>query len=423
MKRLHISILSIAIILAACDGKNEGGGEMPWGNIDGETSQGAGYEVGAVLPAWEKGYLDIHAINSGRGECIFYILPDGTTMLVDAGEVTSAGDAYIQRKPNEATRPYVTYARYIQHFLPKGYSSLDYMYLTHFHIDHMGEYSSSYPLADGGYRASGLMALYDEVPFNKLLDRGYPNYGEDTSILPPESSATDNYISFVKYATAKKGLKAERIIVGSDNQVKQIHDPDTYKCTVLNIVGNGSYVMKDDNGKVVDKVSITAENAACCGFHLKYGLFDYVACADLTSGPQNRMAQYYQDFINVLEVFKANHHLSANSWGSQMQAVSFSPRVIINESFSDYQPDPDLLGCILSGKFEKNTVNWNKDIFLTNAHENALAKYPELFAKCHYNGHVVIRVSPGGGQFYVYMLDDSDFQYRIKSVHGPYSSK
>ena len=44
-------------------------------------------KIGKVLPAWKEGYLDIHAINTGQGECTFFILPDGTTMLVDAGEI------------------------------------------------------------------------------------------------------------------------------------------------------------------------------------------------------------------------------------------------------------------------------------------------------------------------------------------------
>ena len=38
-------------------------------------------------------------------------------------------------------------------------------------------------------------------------------------------------------------------------------------------------------------------------------------------------------------------------------------------------------------------------------------------------GHIVIRVANGGGEFYVYMLDDTDFEYKVKSIHGPYTSK
>ena len=139
--------------------------------------------------------------------------------------------------------------------------------------------------------------------------------------------------------------------------------------------------------------------------------------------PQNRMADYYRDFVGVLEVFKANHHLSANSWGSQMQKCSFSPRVILNESFSNYQPDMDLFRSIQTGVFAGNTYTWTKDVFLTNLHADLSGADPELFALAHANGHIVVRVAPGGDSFYVYMLDDSDFGYRIKSIHGPYNCR
>lgn len=411
--------LAATLLLASCGGTGEGG-KMPWDDdLLNKPEAEAGYEVGEVLPAWQKGYLDIHAINSGRGECVFYILPDGTTMVVDAGEVMAAGDGYIQRKPDQGTRPYVTYARYIKHFLPEGKKKVDYMYLTHFHIDHMGESNGSYPMGANGYRPTGVSALYDEMPFTTLLDRGYPSYGNDPTILKPESSATDNYIAFVNYATSKRGLKAERIEVGSGDQVRLLND-NSYDCKVTNIIGNGFYLSPQ---RTVEHQAITGENPASCGFHLRYGKFDYIACGDLTGAPQNRMADYVTSCIGSLEGFKSNHHLSANSWGTSMQEKSFSPRVVLNESFSDYQPDKDVLAGILSGKFEKNTVIWTKDVFLTNAHANALKAYPDLFKDCHYNGHVVIRVSPGGDQYSVYMLDDSNFLYKIKSIHGPFSSK
>ena len=40
-------------------------------------------KVGEQLSPWTEGSLDIHFINTGRGESTFYVLPDGTTMLVD----------------------------------------------------------------------------------------------------------------------------------------------------------------------------------------------------------------------------------------------------------------------------------------------------------------------------------------------------
>ena len=41
--------------------------------------------VGEIVPPWMPGTLDIHQINTGRGNSALLIMPDGTTMLVDAG--------------------------------------------------------------------------------------------------------------------------------------------------------------------------------------------------------------------------------------------------------------------------------------------------------------------------------------------------
>ncbi len=38
-------------------------------------------------------------------------------------------------------------------------------------------------------------------------------------------------------------------------------------------------------------------------------------------------------------------------------------------------------------------------------------------------GHIVLRVAPGGDTFQVIILDDSAETYRVKAVFGPYQSK
>ena len=40
---------------------------------------------GQPLPPWTRGTLDIHQLSTGRGNAAFFIFPDGTTMLFDAG--------------------------------------------------------------------------------------------------------------------------------------------------------------------------------------------------------------------------------------------------------------------------------------------------------------------------------------------------
>lgn len=121
-------------------------------------------EVGKTLPAWSEGCLDIHIVNSGRGECCFYILPDGTTLLVDAGEIETS-EASVAQRPNDKVRPYMVYAKYIKHFLPAGRKAIDYCLATHLHTDHIGSASCTTETAAAGYLKSGILSLYDELPY------------------------------------------------------------------------------------------------------------------------------------------------------------------------------------------------------------------------------------------------------------------
>src|ERR1700687_511449 len=40
-----------------------------------------------ALPAWKPGVLEIHQIATNRGNSTLLIMPDGTTMMVDAGAI------------------------------------------------------------------------------------------------------------------------------------------------------------------------------------------------------------------------------------------------------------------------------------------------------------------------------------------------
>ena len=283
-------------------------------------------EIGKPLPKWQEGYLDIHHINSARGECTFYILPDGTTMLVDAGETTLD----IPPRPNSSVPAYEVYGKYIKYFMPQGHLNLDYMLLSHFHIDHMGSSSIREAAADG-YVHTGVSAVYDLVKFDRLIDRGYPNYEADVTIGAPDTDAMPNYRLFVKKLEEEKKVSLSRFEVGSSSQFALLYKPSEYKCKITNIVGNGYVLGKDESGNPVVKTGgvLSGGNPNSCGFHLAYGNFDYIACGDLTSSAQNLMASnYYSNYITSLEVFKGNHHLVSNSWGSGMRSAGFTAQVV-----------------------------------------------------------------------------------------------
>ena len=133
MKRGFITILSLCLAVvftAGCSGNKA--------------------RVGATLPAWSEGYLDIHTISTGRGECLFFILPDGTSIVVDAGEFSREGKnhANVAQRPNAETRPTKAFGDYIRHFNPN--EAIDYFNLSHFHMDHMGNAEPEYERAAEG---------------------------------------------------------------------------------------------------------------------------------------------------------------------------------------------------------------------------------------------------------------------------------
>jgi glyoxylase-like metal-dependent hydrolase (beta-lactamase superfamily II) len=144
---------------------------------------------------WKVGYLDIHHINTGRGVCSFFVLPDGTTMMVDAGDIDDSLSSKSQ--PLAVTPPYPNNSKtagqwiidYIKQVLPQNDRPvIDYALLTHFHGDHFGVVTNKTKASlNGAYKLSGYTEVGDILPIKMWIDRNYPtnNYpGYFTQSLP-----------------------------------------------------------------------------------------------------------------------------------------------------------------------------------------------------------------------------------------------
>ncbi len=372
---------------------------------------------GRTLPAWSKGCLDIHAINTGRGECTFIILPDGTTMAIDAGEFSREGKKFknVAQKPNAETRPTTTFARYMKHFLPKvGCDSLDMFITSHFHMDHMGNVEPEYVRQpDGGYVLTGPMAIYELLPFREAIDRAYGAY-DSLRVKAMSVKVLEEYKRFLAYRTATSGLKASMFELGSREQLGLRYDKASYPTfSVENICSNG-YVW--ENGVAVDvyEGGERRENAASCGFVIRYGDFDYLTAGDI--GDYHDLEYRVAKVAGDIDAVKAHHHLSPHSMCAKAMA-EMRPEVMVATSFyqRDIQPDKSKFDSIVKGGCR---------LYCTNIDPSMIAADEKSYGKCSgVNGHVVIRVMPGGKSYYVYMLDDTDERYRVKQVDGPFKCK
>ncbi|MBI4906089.1 MAG: MBL fold metallo-hydrolase, partial [Acidobacteria bacterium] len=113
--------------------------------------------TGAPLAPWSPGILDIHQIQTGRGNAAFFVFPDGTTMLLDAGLVPERKGLEIGPKRPDSSRSTPEWiAHYIRQFSRRTPASLDYAVVTHYHDDHMG----------------ALPQVAALIPTGTLIDRG-----------------------------------------------------------------------------------------------------------------------------------------------------------------------------------------------------------------------------------------------------------
>lgn len=374
----------------------------------------SGFEarVGEPLPVWSSGYLDIHAINTGRGECTLVIMPDGTSLVVDAGEFSRESYKYrnVKQKPDSLARPYLTYARYIKHFAPEK-DSIGYFLLTHFHMDHMGQVEEEYERSDdGAYVLCGLTALYEELPFRTVIDRAYPDY----DLFMANGTGLETLDNYRKFLNAKV-LRKERFRIGTDCQIVPERAVPGFR--IRNICANGqvegirlgaetAWIEAKHKGMEV------RENNASCGILISYGDFDYFTAGDIDS--KNEMESRCSHIIGrKVEAVKAGHHLSPKTMGEDMIKI-LNPDVIVTQSFyiRDIQPDKDIIRRISESSAAR--------MYFTNIDPSLVEADPEAYSSCAaIGGHVVIRVSPEG-RYYVFVLDDTDENYIIRQIDGPY---
>ena len=378
--------------------------------------------VGKQLPTWSEGHLDIHTISSGRGECLLIVMPDGTSMVIDAGELVykskpSKKSQYGMAlpRPNNEVRPVKVYVDYIRNFMPVK-DTIDYYHLSHFHMDHMGQILKRYKtFEEGGYVMTGPTELYHHIPFREANDRAFPDY--DKHIAQATGlKLLENYRKFLDYHIAKSGLKATKFELGATNQFALRHKPAAYpNFAIENVCVNGEVWDKTQN-KIINVYNgrTIRENASSCGFVIRYGKFDFLTAGDIGD---------YYDFeyevakaVGKIDAVKAHHHLSPHSMIEKSMKV-LAPQVMSVTSFSnrEIQPDQSKFGYITKGGCK---------MYCTSVGEAMLKNYPKIYKKCRsVSGHVVFRVEPNGEQFWVYVLDDFDSQYRIKMVDGPFKAK
>ncbi len=394
--------------------------------------------VGGLLPPRPDGGIDIHHINTGEGAAAYFILPDGTTLLVDCGDggdIKRPPQYKAPRLPDESRPPAEWVARYIEKFRPAGAAALDYLVISHFHSDHMG----------------GVPGLASRMPIRKILDRGWPDYGKPSAFT---GEFADRYKAALKDQIERHHAVVERFKPGVNDQIVLRKEPAKHPGFEVRQIMANAEVWTGQGTQARSRFPANDEpneNACSTGFRLRLGSFDYYTGGDIPGvltgevslktplsagrGPVKEWRDMESPVAWVtgpVDVAVLNHHGGSDTTNAFFLSV-LQPRVMLAQTWATPQVSPAVLQRLLS----ESIYPGPRDIFTTNGlwpgrREHLIATYGEDAALRHIaglekltatQGHLVVRVAPGGATYHMIVLEDSQESFRIRSVHGPYESR
>lgn len=370
--------------------------------------------AGARLSAWTPGCLDIHHIATGRGSATLVIMPDSTSMLIDAGATSNGLDVSAAPKPDATRRPGEWIARYAQrHLQATGRQQLDYLLVTHLHPDHTGDVGdTSPPSAQGPYRLSGVTDVAEMLPVGLLVDRGYPSY--DFPVKPAGRYA-ENYYAFVQ-SRVQRGLGVARIRAGRADQLTMRSGAAPF--SIRTVAANGNVWTGSGDGTrslfpplaTLARADYPDENVCSIALKISLGKFSYFTGGDLTSYTYDG-DQPWRDVLGAaatvagpVNVATADHHgmfdgLSANV------VRSLRPRAWVIPGWHLAHPDMLQMERMLSQRLYPGP----RDIYATSLMAaNHLANGRLTRQLRSRDGHVVVRVAPDGATYTVYVTDNGD---------------
>ena len=388
--------------------------------------------VGEPLPAWSPGVLDIHQISTGRGNAALLVFPDGTSLLVDAGDGNPEPPRGANRVPDGSRSAGEWIARYARRMLSHQTDPvIDYGLITHFHGDHMGGLGPATPAEVGGeYQLSGFTDVASHTPLRTMLDRGWPDYAYPR---PLDNAMMDNYRAFLEVEGERSGMTVERLEPGRADQIVLRHEPERYRnFTVRNVAANGEVWTGAGDGTrhhfpaLADtpREDWPTENQCSIALRVSYGAFDFYTGGDMPGQPAPGLPAWQNverpvaEAVGPVDVAVANHH-GIGDTTTPFFVRSLEPRVWIVPSRMAGHPDRFVFARMSSTRL----YDGPRDIFSVTTQEATRQVVAQLREIDSEQGHIVVRVERGGARYRVIILDDSDEKATVKAIHGPYAAR
>lgn len=389
---------------------------------------------GSKWGGWKKGHFQVHFIYTGVAESIFFIFPDGTTMLLDCGDhnAVGRGELAVPVLPGAYRHAGEWVARYVKKVNPHK-NKVDYMMLSHYHNDHSGcqtFYSDIIKRGGKDYVLSGFSQAAQYLHFDKAIDRCWPDYNDPLPLKENPDEGFPHMKNFYDYMQEHRGMEIEKFRLGEVNQIKQLHDPQSYPdFFIRNICANGRICGED--GVVRDlyreritkqKLKSVSENGMSLGMIIGYGPFRFFTAGDfsdrwnLEDGSVFRIEDALAEICPKVDVAKLNHH-GHNSMPRKL-VKALSARVWVSCVWDQLHN----LDAVMSRLADQSLYAGDRIIcpgVMPVERRNAAKgrEWLDYLDKSSFEGgHIVLDVEPGGEEYSITYLSADDESLNIRSV-------
>ena len=256
----------------------------------------------AALAAEEA--LVIDAIDVEGGAATLYITPEHQSLLIDTGWTAEMG----AKDPDSAQRIVAAARRH-------GLSKLDYVLITHYHLDHVG----------------GVPELLTLFPVGTLLDHG-PVREVPPPDMPSAAAKFQPAALYPKYLEAIHGHPHRSMKPGDTLDIGSLHlTAVTSDGVTLDhaLAGAGNTIAECSDMRPMEKDG-GEENARSLGVVLTFGKARIAAFGDLTWNMEKKLF-CPTDKVGPVDLFIVSHH-GSNFSNSPAMLHALAPKVAIMDN-------------------------------------------------------------------------------------------